>query len=109
MTERPAFRMLPALTPESRPSWTGGPPAELLIYRCHACTRFFQPPAPARFRCRSRAVGPVAESGRATVAGHTITHHQWFDGFPSAKDLRVAAVGAGGGPVAGAMLLTRGR
>jgi uncharacterized protein len=79
---RPDARVLPALTHENRAFWTGGENGQLLIYRCRACTRFFHPPAPVCFRCRSTDVGPEPVSGRATVEAFTINAHQWFAGFP---------------------------
>src|SRR5438105_8741283 len=79
---RPEFRMLPEVTADSAAFWTGGERGELRIHRCRSCGRLFHPPAPTCFRCRSSDVGPDVVSGRATVAGFTVTHHQWFPGFP---------------------------
>jgi uncharacterized OB-fold protein len=79
---RPAFRMLPEVTADSRDFWTGGARNELRIHRCNGCGRLFHPPAPACFRCRSTDVESTPVSGRARVAGFTVTHHQWFEGFP---------------------------
>jgi uncharacterized protein len=79
---RPEFRLLPEVTPESLPFWTGGEHGELRIYRCRSCRRFFHPPTPACWRCRSTDVAPDVVSGRATVAAFTVTHHQWLEGFP---------------------------
>jgi uncharacterized protein len=76
--ERPASRILPEVTPDSAAFWAGGAEGELRIHRCRACSRFFHPPAPACFRCRSRDVGPEAVSGRATLASYTVNHHPWF-------------------------------
>lgn len=82
VTARPALRPLPAPTMESTAFWAGGADGELRIYRCRACGRWFHPPSPACFRCRSREVGPEPASGRATVAAFTVNHHPWLDGFP---------------------------
>jgi uncharacterized protein len=81
--ERPGYRMLPAPSDASVPFWTGGRSGQLLIHRCGNCHRFFHPPAPACFRCRSTDVGPQAVSGRAKVAAFTIVRHQWYDEFPA--------------------------
>jgi hypothetical protein len=75
-------RILPEVTEESRPFWTGGLDGELRIHRCHACRQYFHPPVGACFRCRSRDVGPEPVSGRATVAAFTINHHHWLPDFP---------------------------
>ena len=79
---RPDYRLLPDPTPASRPFWTGGAERQLLIHRCRRCRRFFHPPAPACFRCRSVDVAAEPVSGFATVAAFTINRHTWFPGFP---------------------------
>jgi len=80
--QRPEYRMLPTPTAWSQAYWTAGEEGRLLIHRCNACNRFFHPPAPVCFRCRSIDVSPTPVSGRATVATFTIDRHQWFQGFP---------------------------
>ena len=51
--QRPEYRMLPTPTAWSQAYWTAGEEGRLLIHRCNACNRFFHPPAPVCFRCRS--------------------------------------------------------
>jgi uncharacterized protein len=80
--QRPQARMLPAVTWESKAFWSGGEHGELLIHRCNGCGKYFHPPMPACFRCRSTDVGPQPVSGRATVAAVTRNVHQWMAGFP---------------------------
>src|ERR1700736_4718133 len=82
VSDRPTFRLLPQLSPESEPFWKGGERGELLVYRCRSCRRWFHPPTGACYRCRSRDVGPEPVSGRASVAAFTVNHHPWFEGFP---------------------------
>jgi uncharacterized protein len=79
---RPEARTLPDPSKESKAFWTGGARGKLMIYRCRSCSRFFHPPAPACFRCRSTDVGPEAVSGRATVAASSVTVHSWSPTFP---------------------------
>jgi uncharacterized OB-fold protein len=79
---RPDFRMLPDCTWESEPFWTGGERGRLMIHRCRSCARYFHPPAPACFRCRSMDVGPEPVSGKASVAAFTVNEHSWLPGFP---------------------------
>jgi len=79
---QPEFRMLPDYTWESETFWTGGRHGRLMIHRCRSCARYFHPPAPACFRCRSMDVGPEAVSGRVTVATFTVNEHTWLPGFP---------------------------
>lgn len=74
--------MLPDPSWESRAFWEGGASGELLIHRCRSCGKFFHPPAPACFRCRSIEVRPEPVSGRATVAAVSVNVHQWLPGFP---------------------------
>jgi uncharacterized protein len=78
----PELRVLPEPSMESKAFWTGGEQGQLLIYRCRACTRFFHPPAPVCFRCRSTEVGAEAVSGRATVATYSVNVHPWYPSFP---------------------------
>jgi len=79
---RPAARLLPSPTPESRAFWTGGRDGQLLIYRCRGCGHFFHPPGPVCWRCRSTDVGPEAASGWATVAAVTVNRQPWIPGLP---------------------------
>jgi len=78
---RPASRLAPTPSAESRAFWKGGRDGELLISRCRACGHFFHPPGPACWRCRSTDVAPEAVSGRATVAAYTVNHQPWIAGF----------------------------
>jgi uncharacterized protein len=78
----PELRVLPEPSMESKAFWTGGEQGQLLIFRCKACSRFFHPPAPVCFRCRSTNVGPEAVSGRATVATYSVNVHPWYPSFP---------------------------
>lgn len=75
-------RPLPEASWESQAFWSGGEHGQLLVHRCHACSGWFHPPAPACYRCRSTDVGPEPASGRATVAAFTINVHQWLPSFP---------------------------
>jgi uncharacterized protein len=79
---RPEFRPQPVPTSETAAFWTGGKDGQLFIYHCRACRRFFHPPAPVCWRCRSTEVGPVTVSGRATVASYTVNRQPWIPGFP---------------------------
>ena len=79
--QRPGFRLAPSPSAESAPFWTGGRNGELLIYRCRNCDRFFHPPGPACWRCRSTDVSPAPVSGRATVAAFTINRQPWIPGM----------------------------
>jgi uncharacterized OB-fold protein len=79
--QRPDLRLAPSPTPESRAFWTGGRDGDLLIARCHGCGRFFHPPGPACWRCRSTDVAPEKVSGRATVVAFTVDRQPWIPGF----------------------------
>lgn len=73
-------RLLPELTPENRPYWTGGAEGELLVARCGDCGTWIQPPTPACWSCRSMRVAPEPVSGRGTIHALTINHHEWVEG-----------------------------
>ncbi len=45
------------------------------------CDALVHPPVPICPACRSRAWEPRAVSGRATVVGFTVNHHQWLPDF----------------------------
>lgn len=79
--QRPALRLAPSPTPESAAFWTGGRNGDLLISRCRGCGRFFHPPGPICWRCRSTDVGPEKVSGRGTVAAFTVNRQPWIPGF----------------------------
>jgi hypothetical protein len=74
--------MLPEVTPETEPFWTGGADDELRIYRCQDCRGWIHPPSRACWRCRSQSVGPETASGRGKVAAFTVNYHPWLPGFP---------------------------
>jgi uncharacterized protein len=78
---RPDLRLTPTPTAESAAYWTGGERGELMIYRCRQCDRFFHPPGPVCWRCRSTDVAPEAVSGRGTVAAYTVNRQPWIPGF----------------------------
>jgi uncharacterized protein len=78
---RPEVRLAPTPTSESKAFWTGGQHGELLISRCRTCGRFFHPPGPACWRCRSRDVAPEKVSGRGTVAAYTVNRQPWIPGL----------------------------
>jgi uncharacterized protein len=80
--ERPPQRLVPSPTGTSRAFWTGGADGQLLIQRCRSCGRFFHPPGPVCWRCRSTDVGPEPVSGRARVAAFTINRQAWIPTFP---------------------------
>jgi uncharacterized protein len=79
--QRPQTRLAPTPDAETEAFWTGGQRGELMISRCHDCGRFFHPPGPACWRCRSRDVAPEKVSGRAKVAAYTVNHQPWIPGF----------------------------
>ena len=78
---RPAFRILPQVTPQNEHFWTGGAHGELRLLRCGACRCWIHPPAPICPACLSRKIGPEATSGRAHVATFTVNHQPWIPGF----------------------------
>jgi uncharacterized protein len=80
--ERPVQRLLPRPTAESQAFWTGGADGRLMIQRCRGCGRFFHPPGPVCWRCRSTDVGPEPVSGRAAVAAFTVNRQPWLPDMP---------------------------
>ncbi len=75
------MRPLPQLTPASEWFWTSGADGRLRIQRCSDCGQLVHPPVPICPACRSRSSAPTEVSGRGTVVGFTVNHHQWLPGF----------------------------
>lgn len=75
------MRPLPQLTPSNEWFWTSGADGHLRIQRCDDCQMLVHPPVPICPACRSRKASPAVVSGRATVVGFTVNHHQWLPGF----------------------------
>lgn len=75
-------RLLPAVTPQTEPFWTGGARGELLIVRCRTCGHRIHPPAPVCPVDLSGDVGPEPVSGLGTVHSFTINHHPWSPAAP---------------------------
>lgn len=80
-TPRPAFRILPLVTPQNEHFWTGGAAGELRFLRCRACRTYVHPPAPICPACLARDLAAEAVSGRARVASFTVNHQPWIPGF----------------------------
>lgn len=78
---QPPFRVLPKLTAEDTPFWTGGRDNTLLVAWCEACARWHHPPAGICPNCLSRAVGFKAVSGHGTVYSYTVNVQPWNPTF----------------------------
>ncbi len=76
-----APRKLPALTPETKPFWTGGAEGQLLIQRCTSCGLYQHPPLPLCSACRTETVAPEAVSGKGQVKTFTVNHQAWLPGL----------------------------
>ncbi|MGH9024881.1 MAG: Zn-ribbon domain-containing OB-fold protein [Acidimicrobiia bacterium] len=74
-------RMLPALTEENTPFWTGGGSGHLLIQRCVECRKWQHPPQRSCAACGS-AVAPEPVSGRANVFTFTINDQPFHPEVP---------------------------
>lgn len=73
--------MLPALTDETRPFWTGGADGHLLIQHCTGCARWQHPPASSCSRCGD-PVEAKPVSGRGTVFTFTVNEQQFHPDVP---------------------------
>ena len=72
--------MLPELTLQTTPFWTGGARGLLLIARCQACLHWIHPPMPVCSVCLSRTVAAEPVSGHAVVHSFTINHQPFLPG-----------------------------
>jgi hypothetical protein len=78
---RPAFRVMPAVTPENEHFWHGGAEGELRFQSCSACRTLVHPPSPVCPACLGRDFEVRALSGRGRVFSFTINHQPWIPGF----------------------------
>jgi uncharacterized protein len=85
-------RMLPTLTPENRPFWTGGADGKLLILRCGACGRWVHPPAAECPTGDGGALAPEAVSGKGTVFTFTVNRHPYNPTVPLPYVIAVVAL-----------------
>lgn len=78
---QPPFRVLPRITDEDRPYWTGGERGELLLPRCTRCRRWHSPPSSRCPYCLSDDLAFTALSGRGTVYSYTVNVQAWNPTF----------------------------
>jgi hypothetical protein len=76
------IRILPELTPENTPFWTGGERGELMIAHCDACDHAIHPPELICPKCLSRSVTPRAAAGTGVIHSYTINHQAWLPNLP---------------------------
>lgn len=76
------IRILPELTPENTPFWTGGERGELMIAHCDACDHAIHPPELICPICLSRSVTPRAAAGTGVIHSYTINHQPWLPNLP---------------------------
>ncbi|CAB4365483.1 MAG: 3-ketoacyl-CoA thiolase [Actinobacteria bacterium] len=88
----PTDRPLPALTPENEWFWTSGRDGALRVLRCDDCQAYLFPTTPICPYCRSTALTVTAVSGRATVVGSTVNHHQWLPAMPPPYVVAIVAI-----------------
>jgi len=85
-------RPLPELTPATEWFWSSGADGRLRIQGCRACHTLVHPPVPICPVCRSRSWEPTVVSGRGTIIGFTVNHHQWHPAFEPPYAIAVVAL-----------------
>jgi uncharacterized OB-fold protein len=90
--DAPLRRPLPALDDTNRFFWTSGADGRLRMLRCSACQTYVHPPRPTCPTCHHADLEPHEVSGRATVVGWTINHHQWHPAFEPPYNIAVVAL-----------------
>ena len=73
MADQP-FRLLPRLTPETEPFWTGGAEGALRFWRCQSCGYWLHPPGPLCPECLSKELAVEVVSGDAVLHTYTVNH-----------------------------------
>ena len=86
------MRPLPELTPATAWFWTSGSDGRLRVQGCTECATLVHPPVPLCPVCRSRAWEPTVVSGRGTIVGCTVNHHQWHPAFEPPYAIAVVAL-----------------
>jgi acetyl-CoA acetyltransferase/uncharacterized OB-fold protein len=85
-------RPLPESTLATAWFWTSGADGRLRVQGCTDCGKLVHPPVPVCPACGSRSHKPTEVSGRGTVAGYTVNHHQWVPGFEPPYTIAVVAL-----------------
>jgi acetyl-CoA acetyltransferase/uncharacterized OB-fold protein len=85
-------RPLPELTVATEWFWTSGADGRLRIQGCSACGCLVHPPVPICPNCGSRESAPTVVSGRGSVVGYTVNHHQWHPAFEPPYVIAVVAI-----------------
>ena len=80
MADQP-FRLLPRLTPETEPFWTGGAEGALRFWRCQSCGYWLHPPGPICPECLSKELAVEVVSGDAVLHTYTVNHQSWYPGL----------------------------
>ncbi len=86
------MRPLPEVTAATEWFWTSGSDGRLRIQGCTACGQLVHPPVPICPNCRSRESVPTVVSGRGSVVGYTVNHHQWHPDFEPPYVVVVVAI-----------------
>ncbi|HEY3063726.1 MAG TPA: Zn-ribbon domain-containing OB-fold protein [Chloroflexota bacterium] len=69
------MKLIPGITPLTKPYWQGAQQGELLIQRCDQCSHQWHPPLPLCPACHSSAITWVPVSGRGHVYSYTVVYH----------------------------------
>jgi acetyl-CoA acetyltransferase/uncharacterized OB-fold protein len=84
------MRLLPELNLINRWFWTSGEDGKLRIQGCKDCDELVHPPVTICPNCRSRNTEPRVVSGKASVVGYSVNHHNW--GLPGFEPPYVVAI-----------------
>ena len=76
------FRLLPKLSDDVAPFWTGGERGELVMWRCQDCGYWIHPPSPICPTCLSRDLATETLSGRGVVHSYTVNEQTWNPTMP---------------------------
>lgn len=80
MSDQP-FRLLPRVTPQTEPFWTGGADGALRFLRCADCGYWLHPPGPICPECLGKDLRIDEASGAATLHTYTVNHQSWYPGL----------------------------
>src|SRR5688572_454418 len=85
-------RPLPLPSPLTEPYWNAARERRLVIQRCQACRRYFNPPVPVCMDCHSTRLAYEQVSGRGRIHARTIMYLPRVQGFEEVVPYAVIAV-----------------
>ncbi|MFI0366822.1 Zn-ribbon domain-containing OB-fold protein [Actinomadura sp. 1N219] len=92
-------KLLPDITPRSKPFWDGCAAGELRLQKCTECGRYRFPDGPLCPECLSSSSSWEAVSGNGTIWSWCTMHQKYFAAFADEVPYRLVYVRLAEGPL----------